>query len=175
MTLDSLLWNPLFDLLVMITAWLIFAAYITPRLIAYFMSTRDLINSPLASKLADFFAERALKQLDLTPETLLPKVMEWAADPNNRPKLEAVLVNVLQTQAVGAATNIILDNVKDRIKAMLEGQLGAGRKEIYSAIEKAIPEQAAAILQHPTVQKFVQVVQVAGQIASMFGKMKAPE
>jgi hypothetical protein len=168
--------NPLsnfwLDLSVMIAAWIVFAAYITPRLIAHFMSTRDLLSSPLAEKFADFFAARALKQLQITPETILPKVMEWASAEENRPVLNKVLVNVLQTEAIGAATNIVLDNVKERIKAMLEGQIGAGRKEIYSAIEEAIPEQASAILKHPSVQTFLQIVQTAGQIATMFGKGK---
>jgi len=158
-----------------IVTWLFFAGYITPKLIAHFMLSRDLESSALAERLADFFASRALKQLSITPETILPKAMEWAAKEENRPTLNAVLLNVLQTDAAGGAANLLVDAVKDKLKAALQGQLGADRKEIIGAFKDAVPEQAKAILDNKYVQTFVDMVQVAGQIASIFKVRGPPE
>ena len=164
-------WNdPIVALALMVSAWLVFAVLITPRIIAYFLASRDLVNSPLATKLADFFAERALAKLDITPETIIPQVMEWAAKEENRPMLDKVMRNILQTDAITQATNILFEEAKSRIKAMFEGQLGADRKEIIGSFKDLIPEQAQAILEHPSVNTFLHAIQVAGQIAAMVGK-----
>lgn len=99
-------------------------------------------------------------------------MMEWAADPANRPVINRVVANTLQTEAVTIALDQMFEEAKSRIKAMLEGQIGAGRKEILETFKDAIPEQAQAILKHPAVSTFIDVVQVAGQIATMFGKRR---
>lgn len=145
----------------MVLAWVVFAIYLTPRLIAHFMVTRDLLNSPLALKLADFFASRAIN------EKTLGILIEWAGKPENRPILNKFVANMLQTEAVTVAINQLFEMGKERIKAMFEGQLGADRKELIGVFKNAIPEEAKALLENKYVNTFIHAVQMAGQIATM--------
>lgn len=97
------------ELIVIITAWLVFAAYVTPKLIAHFMLTRDLGNSLLAQKLGSYFVEH---------------MMDWAGDPKNQDKLDKVLRNVVATKAAGQILDTAIDYARKKLIATVEGKAG---------------------------------------------------
>jgi hypothetical protein len=149
------------ELIVIISAWLVFAAYVTPKLIAHFMLSRDLGNSALAQKLGSYFVEH---------------MMDWAADPKNQDKLDKVLRNVVATKAAGQVLDTAIDYAKGKLIKTFEGKAGKEIAMFRKGIKGQMPEGLRKLFDNKWLDNAVKAVAlIDGVLKTLKGGTQPPE
>lgn len=99
------------------------------------------------------------------------QLMDWASDPKNQPKLNAVLRNLLACEATGQALDIAIEVAKKKITSSFEGRAGAEIKAFRKGIALEFPESVQKLFANKWFDNAVKAVGILdGLLKTLKGK-----
>ena len=103
------------------------------------------------------------------------QLMDWASKPENQPKLNAVLKNILACEVTGQALEIAIEVAKRKITSSLEGKAGAEIKKFRKGIALEFPESVQKLFANKWFESAVKAVSILdGLLKTLKGGGKEP-
>jgi hypothetical protein len=99
------------------------------------------------------------------------QLMDWASKPENQPKLNAVLKNILACEATGQALEIAIEVAKKKITSSFEGRAGAEIKAFRKGIALEFPDSVQKLFANKWFDNAVKAVGILdGLLKTLKGK-----
>ena len=103
------------------------------------------------------------------------QLMDWASKPENQPKLNAVLKNILACEVTGQALEIAVEVAKKKITSSFEGRAGSEIKAFRKNFKGQFPESIQKLFENKWVDNAVKAISlVDGLLRTLKGGPQPP-